>query len=454
MRKLLAVVLTVIIGLSLNVAAHADDPRATDFIGPIAFSPEPAISMKVSAQSGIAQVCLREWQWVTSVDGGFWQAHEPEKLVDLIDFRSLPQMSVRGGDPQGYGLFIYDAPTAGLDSRMCFSSDLERQLTSGERSLFKTFMGHQTELTAGSTITDAVWESLTSRADPTGETGPKPLTVSLRHPVVLELKGYGTLRTERLSQAGPQANTIAVFRADYERNRALVGTPNSYVLDDLRKWTGYTMRELGITDVADLLPPQYVNDGFLPPRTTFTDNFNRADNDDMSAGGGALNWVEDASDWDIVGNEARNTVTNSNAVARANDSLSTDDHFNEITLVSITGDGFGGPIIRKIASSTLTYYLCHLLATSEAVQVYRVVSGAFTLIGTTSVTVTPPVTIRCEARADNTILAYMDGAEQVRVTNETTITGNLQFGMRGFTVIDWDDLTASDLERRHVFTSN
>ncbi len=181
--------------------------------------------------------------------------------------------------------------------------------------------------------------------------------------------------------------------------------------------------------------------------TTITESFNTANGDTL---GPDLTWVEDQGDVDIVSNRARG-ITAGAAVARAAHSLAGNDQYAEIVAYATANSSSGlGPMVRKAASSTLTFYLLWLSygGSSFEATIYKVISGAFTALGSTvTVTFADGDTLRVEANG-TTIRGLINGAEVISRT-DSGIASGAQTGIRFYNVpaveCDADSFAAGDL---------
>lgn len=174
--------------------------------------------------------------------------------------------------------------------------------------------------------------------------------------------------------------------------------------------------------------------------------------------GGDQTWVVDAGDVDIVSNRARH-IGGAASVARVNSNLGSDDHYVQAkvsTNDASDAQQAAGVITRKVASSTLTFYMAdvHWLGgSSNVLRLFRCSSGGFTSLATSSalgaIGDTTQYLLRLEV--DGSLLdTLFDGvAKHVDVT-DSNITGNLQCGIRGDanatgSYVEWDDWEAGDI---------
>jgi hypothetical protein len=300
-KILLGATLALILGLSVSRGTHTE------------------------AQVWTAQICVREWSAETEEDGLVWKPYEITKAIGWIDLRNGPQ---HGNllDP-GYMLITYERITAGADLRLCFGSDIDRILTSGERAITKSFLNHAAEVLPGTTLRTAVRDWFSILADPTGETTVKPLmpqSSGLYGPL---LAPYGRLYTESFDMkthyAAPQV--LNVLQEDYKR---LLDDVVNLRLDavTLRKVVGAWKIKYKL-DCAEFVPEGRLDIGCQPPTTTITESWTGCgDSTDLDCD---LDWYsspELEGDLGIASNRSA-TIGNSIGTTRAETNLSTDDHY-------------------------------------------------------------------------------------------------------------------------------
>jgi hypothetical protein len=113
-------------------------------------------------------------------------------------------------------------------------------------------------------------------------------------------------------------------------------------------------------------------------------------------------------------------------------------------------------MVRKDASSTLTYYLAAVQGNKTDWQWYKRVSGTYTLLQTVVIT-THVATDTLQGRVDGSTLSLFRNASQEGTNlTDTSITGNLQVGLvaAGATAFADDflaeDLVGAPVERRII----
>lgn len=363
--------------------------------------------------------------WVWDSETPCWRS--PAGASGAVDLRTIAQAGTPES-PEGYGIFAYEADP-GLSEGILLG-DLAKEIDAGALSKLEDLL-KISGVKPGS-VSDVLWQLFTGLSDPSGETAPKPLRTVYGYPIELYL---GAERRQDGVSAEDTQRAIEVFQADY------VAAKSSGVSQaDLQKWTGHAMKDVyGQTgdDLAiALLPDGFKDDGWVPPKTVVYDDFNRAN------GGLGGNWTTDTGTTAIASNQW--TVTAGEAVSRySGQSLSSENHYGQATITA-RGGGYSGPIARKIASSTLTYYLCAVQATgNDTIELYKRVTGTYTSLGTFGVNTVAGDVLKVLCRG-STIQCYRNNVQIISVT-DTSITGNLQAGIVAqLTTASYDDFLGSD----------
>lgn len=372
-------------------------------------------------------VYLSPWQWHTDVPGSSWWRAPGGNALGVLDLRSLPQMSLQGGTPQGFGLFTYVVPPT-VDFVDLGSDPLARMGVAQRDALADRLEIPRDRLP------DASLAEILSHTVMAGR-----LRTSRRAGMDLYLGGFGSIAHDDHSPVIPAFQaTLDVRWADYRRQKAAGAS-----LEVLQRWTGYDSLKLfgrlpTAADLDKLVPTEHRQDGARPPSTTLTDNFNRAD------GELGANWTDDNGDADILTNMW--DVTTSEAVSRySGTSLSGDDHYSKAAIINTPGN-WTGPMARKVASGTLTYYAAlKQTGAGGPVQLFKRVAGSYTQLGAniTDSFVSGEV---YEVRCDGSSIEFWKNGSQVAVRTDTAITGNLQAGLvSNDTGMAIDDFEAADL---------
>ncbi len=164
----------------------------------------------------------------------------------------------------------------------------------------------------------------------------------------------------------------------------------------------------------------------------FSDAFTRADSTVLGNG-----WVEDTGDWSILANALHTVVA---GICHQTTAPSTADYDVEVTLATYAGTAGIGPIGRVADANN--FYLVHSRA--GAFELWKVVGGAFTLLGSSAVSAGPGQVVKL-SMAGTTIVGYSGGVAQVTVT-DASLAAIGSAGCRS-------DNTAADLDNFTVYTA-
>lgn len=382
------------------------------------------------------QLYLGQWERHTRDGDSFWRPPDGDH-IGALDLRSLVQCGLAGPTPEGYGLFVYAAAKTHANLVLSLGDDLEK-------SGLWTFFGVPATTPMEDRLRDAIRQWLLDPAyyDAGGQTRWKPLRCHRRRRVECRIGGVGQLFSERFDASHPAfAATEEVFRADYVRNREVRGIAAAI----LRKWTGATCLklygEMSDSRAAGLLPATYRGDGWAPPDTTISDNFNRP-NESLDVGP----WTEVVGDWSVTANEAALEAA-AVALARHTTQLSSDDHKSKVTVTALAATGRAGPVARfsTDASPNHDCYRCRLDGTLNDIEFFKIVDGTETLLDTPkSITRSLPDDLEIEVNG-STMVSRFNGATQHNFT-DTSLTGQLNCGMQLRRTADRvDDFLAEDL---------
>ena len=138
---------------------------------------------------------LAHWEWIVIDEySSFWAAPYREDILGLVDLRSIPQQSLKGGIPQGYGFFAYSRYID--DPGMYYlGNNLDSQLNQSQKDYIKNQLNISDDFLS-LTIRDILWEILTTQADPTGEIGVKPIMPTIDMDLELHLVDIQLLKVK------------------------------------------------------------------------------------------------------------------------------------------------------------------------------------------------------------------------------------------------------------------
>lgn len=279
-------------------------------------------------------IYLGHWEWTTHRTENAWAAPGGNAL-GVFDLRSIPQQSVAGGTPQGYGLFVYDSPQTQSLLLESLGDAPDVLLRPREANAMNALLGVSL---ARDTLSRMLRQALLDPAitDASGLTRWKPLRFTVGRRCQFSIGGFGWLWDETVDDSHPAiATSAAVFRADYKRQRDFAETRGSVerdrIINALQRYTGSTMQKLyrRMDDAtADaILPPEYRLDGWRVPQTTFTETW--PTNSTTISTGQDQPWTETANDVQVSSNKLQPVTDASVARARCGTQLSTDDHSHE-----------------------------------------------------------------------------------------------------------------------------
>lgn len=366
--------------------------------------------------------------WQTDADGVYVP---PPGTVGLIDLRPTVLQT------DTYGFFATELPLVDLNYEP-FGDVLGTlldalTLTATQRSRWASMLGLPS--VAGPTLLDVLWETLTTAADPDGETRAKPILPTHRGVLELHLGGHSLVRSRRFT--GPDDPTWPaiqrVLQNDYRR------TPEPVRGKVLANW----MAKYRNADVRAFIPAGLPVIEPVKPTTTITDDFDRADGALGSSAGGWA-WGDVDGPFAIVSNVAQ-SPTEGGALTknceRAEIDLSSDDHESQVVAFSVTTLAGVGASARIDSAANTRYGVA---MRSNVWVIDKWVAGASTnLANAATPTATTGTVIKAEANGSS-ISLYKDGVAVSTVT-DTSIAGNLRAGICGKDGGKLNDFSAADL---------
>ncbi len=393
---------------------------------------------------------LARWELDTDAAGGYWRA-PASGCVGLVDLRPLPaQGTLLTVD--GYGFFAY--PNTVDPALMPGQIDLGNNLDKAIENKDKVENAFGVTLT-GKTITDVLWEVLTTKSDPKGLTGPKPIIPGVRRNLELHLGGHSIIRAEDfdLATAPHRLQVIEVMQDAYREAKQ---EASKYT--DTRKDTHLRMLSVFADkyreDYKTFIPNDLPDEGTKEPRTSFGDSFNRADNTDLNAvntgktkdgGAGTWQWNEVQGDVEVQSNAFFNVAT-AVAYARADDDLAGADHFCEgdTSIVSIQ-DNQWGPCARFASAANTSYMFMRNTAnplSTSIIILRKTITGSRTSIGT-SKTQTAAAGEKITTRIDGSTLSGEHDDVELDSITDTAIAGGTRGGIY-ITVQNVDNIAVDD----------
>jgi len=188
---------------------------------------------------------------------------------------------------------------------------------------------------------------------------------------------------------------------------------------------------------------------------SFSENWNCADSASLTCN---LTWTEILGTvWGIVTNRARASGI-TNAVARADSDVSTDDHEVSATLVTKTyvtsGIIIALVLARKDSTTTRTYYTFDFRqysTTNEFHRLTKIIAGNDTQLGTDALddySANEIIKVKCDG---SSIGGFINGVSKVGPITDTAIVGNFRGGIQYYGdtnaghLVEFDDWNIADL---------
>lgn len=411
-------------------------------------------------------IYIGPWEWRDKGDGFGW--HPPEGTIGCIDLRPWDACATRE-IVSGYGLFVTDRP---LDSSYyLLASDLDDGLKPAARSALVDALA--LPALSASTFREAIIEILLQRADPDQGSMVGPLVPRHDRMWDMILHPWGRIWQQRFSGTSdvgwptlqarlqrdyrnlhrfchtaadkaaaltelqaPDAKVDAIGHMVYRQVAALTTTSildwaaaKAKVAADYRvlylKKLDYDSAKLGV-DPRLLVPADLLYEGTLPHDTSYSDDFNRGNNDDPGAP-----WAEVDGDWDIVDQELHyiSGASDFPAIARYDADLPGDDHYCQCTYCyGANAARMNGPTVR-FAAAAKTAYWAWCRSSDAARHIYKIVAGVDTSLVSDAAGVGPPIVIKLEVDGSD-LDAYFAGVLGLQVV-DATISGNLRCGVGG-----------------------
>lgn len=363
---------------------------------------------------------LTPYVWdTTQANRPYWRL--PFSSVGGVDLRPLPAQGTAGGAPQGFAFATCRQSPGGTALATSFHMS-ETPVTAGIQSAWQSAMDYTPQ---GATLTDLLWDQLTTGSDPTGQNGPKPLMPGTDGQLRLYVGGHSLVKSELFTfGVHPHTNRVRdLLRLQFEQQWEAT---NGH--DHCRRCLDYTCKKYRVDDWKEFVPARLHAHvpGRLPHATTITESFNKADSDTL---GPDLTWTEVSGDWDVVSNAAELITTGSEKTARAESDLSSDDHYGQVVYLNeaSSNEATGGACAR-FASAAETCYLHR--AYRDNVFLQKIVGGTYTTLANAVETqaANDVLKVECDGSA---IKGYLNAVEKLSVT-DSSITGNTRCGIVGY----------------------
>lgn len=416
----------------------------------------------------MTQIVLTQLLWDTSEDEPRWHR---EDALWWSDWRSLPHQGAPGPTPQGWVLAGFPTGVVPPNS-VDLGDSLGSLVLPGRRAAIRDTLGLG-EALPGDSLSDVFQSLLIGLGDPTSQTRWRGIRANGNR---LQLRiGGAVILDEPFDETHPAwGHTRDIFRAAYRRNRALVDA-GLMPLDVLRSYTGHEMRKYGVNHDA-LLPPEYVDDGWLPPRTTIGDTFVETTDTVLTSHtatgpNGGFGWTNIRGTDIHTVKEADDKLKNNasgEGEFRADSDLSSDEHYAQCDIEDLTNNGDEFRLgTRKDSSSTLTYYRCEWRFDLDRQRIAQYVGGTGTTLVTktsTALDANTVYTVKIDVDSNDIIRQYIGGVEEQSYDDSASPvgSGNLRTVIGGdpasatnpsnniFDDFEAEDLAAAAVARRRV----
>lgn len=171
---------------------------------------------------------------------------------------------------------------------------------------------------------------------------------------------------------------------------------------------------------------------------SFSDDFNRPDSTDLGA-----SWVEVSGDWSIASSRLSPGAAGGVIILRAAGAMASSDHYVQVTIAATTAASHGIWARGNSSGGLTSGYLFR--NDGSTWDVFSVVGGSFTVIGTYSAAAAPGDVAKLQV-VGSTITAYVNGTLRVSVVDTAVPTGT-SVGLRSESTsgIKFDNVSAADV---------
>ena len=405
----------------------------------------------------MAEAVLARWLWdTTNPASPFWTA-PLAGAVGSLDLRSIPQMSLAGGAPPGWGVFVYPAPVA-IAGALALGNNLDANLSNASKTTIRTWLNLLSALTSN-TLRDVLREILTDKADPTGLLRCKPLMPTLGGRLELHLGGFSLIQSEAFDPGHPHwPQVLAVLQNDYRRARAeyqALGLP-----DVPLKLLGGWMRQFGLSEHRVFIPPDLPDEGWLPPSTTIGDTFTDVAGTDLvnhtaSGPNGGFAWAitlsSFAPDMEIHSTGATLTVADIGGYtrSRAQSDLASSNHYSQAAITTSVVGSDGGVTARSATAADTCYTYERKDSGTPWHRLAKVVAGVITELSTGNLNAPANGdTQRLEVNGSS-LTGLINAVTRIGPFTDTSISSGTRAGLtaraNGVERVTWDNFEAADL---------
>jgi hypothetical protein len=247
-----------------------------------------------------ANVYLGRYVWVEPEDTnpGFWDIPAMGAGVrgNALDLRNLTGKSTENGIP-GYALFSYNVPVTHASLEVDLGSE-DSIMTLVQSAALEAVTGVPAGALSGMTVVDAAFELFTTHSDPLGVERPTLMPGADGN---LRLSFADRKVSRRLdildgSESSEKVKTRIQETYRKIRMRHLARDERNPEREQYKRYLDAKAKKLGV-DYKELIPADLPDEGTLPHRTTFADEFVYSDGDLYSVSGG--NWIKKDNDASI-----------------------------------------------------------------------------------------------------------------------------------------------------------
>lgn len=406
-------------------------------------------------------VYVGSWEWyIDEGDSeGYWAAPIFDSVLGILDLRSITDMGQKGrfeGDSICCGVFVYDRPILssdlGLDLELIFQGGF---VNPDIKDVLITKLDFVDSFSPfSSTFEDMLWEIFTVHSDSTGLTGPKPIIPERDLGLRLYLYGIsvdGRAIKEKIIVPEVSEEWQYIVKGIQEDYREL---RESLTNEKLGMWLSLQSDKYNIGNYESFKPEEFRDDGIVSvePKTTIQDDFNRGDGS-LNNSEATIDSVGQGWTWSVLVasiNISSNIVVGVSAgvdtVARAEEALSSADHFSQVDIVSMGASSLvNGPGVRIHESDITLYSAWSRPNTSVSHRFEKFVTGTRSEL--TGANESPAPTFPGEAKFDiegTTLTYFYEDVQKIQIT-DSSISGNLYTGLtlRG-SATSSDNFMASD----------
>lgn len=365
-------------------------------------------------------------------DGDFPRWEAPGLTDRIIDLRNLTACATEK-TPQGYVLIATER--APIPNEVLLASSFNESLSANARDAVKDLLQIPETISAAN-LSDLVNLLLGVYSDPSVGLICQPLMPGRSGLIRCSLGEI--FFTYRCPTVGTQwENILKVLHGQYRSvKQSAAGGLH-------RKLLSVWQRKFGIENHEVFIPSDLPKETQVRPTTTIRDNFNvgnHADIDTQNSSDGDWAWGKIEGGGSNVVNTNTSTAGQYSlpfgqvVVYRANKDLSENDYYVESILGTDAIELFPGLIARKDSSATNTYYLLILNAISDEFDIYKRISGTYTLLQQNFTTFNLSTNYTVKFNIDgSTIQSFKDGTQIGADLTDTAIATGLRTGIYGST---------------------